>query len=130
MVARKLCLQVRRHLRQRGLYVIRLRSLRKNAHSCLRFLLILGIAAPFCRSYRGNGIGGVLCIVSVSFSRFFCPVRPLKKPGGIADRGSTGSLFCRFSVSVRGGFYRSKSCRLPRCGSFRRNIWSILPLTV
>lgn len=36
-----------------------LHSLRKNAHSCFRFLLILGIAAPFCRSRRCDGTGGI-----------------------------------------------------------------------
>ena len=54
---------------------IDIRSMRKKAHSSLRFLLILGIAAPFCRSRRCDGIGGFLCMVSVSFSGVFCPIR-------------------------------------------------------
>ena len=86
--------------------MIRLRSLRKNAHSSLRFLLILGMAAPFCRFYRGNGIGGVWCMVSVSFSGIFPSVCPLKKAGGIADRGRYGGRFCAVSVSFPGGFQR------------------------
>lgn len=89
--------------------MIRLRSLRKNAHSSLRFMLILGMAAPFCRFYRCNGIGGVWCMVSVSFSGIFPSVCPLKKTGGIADRGRYKGRFCQSSVSFRGGFQRSIS---------------------
>jgi len=83
--------------------------LRKNAHSSLRFLLILGMAAPFCRFYRGNGIGGVWCMILVSFSGIFPSVRPLKKAGGIADRGRYGGRFCAVSVSFWGGVRRSTS---------------------
>ena len=89
--------------------MIRLRSLRKNAHSSLRFLLILGMAAPFCRFYRGNGIGGVWCMVSVSFSGIFPSVCPLKKVGDIADRGKYRGRFCVVSVSFWGGVQRSIS---------------------
>ena len=86
--------------------MIRLRSLRKNAHSSLRFLLILGMAAPFCRFYRGNGIGGVWCMVSVSFSGIFPSVCPLKKAGGIADRARYRGRFCAVSVSFGVRFQR------------------------
>ena len=110
--------------------MIRLRSLRKNAHSSLRFLLILGMAAPFCRFYRGNGIGGVWCMVSVSFSGIFPSVRPLKKAGGIADRDRYRGRFCAVSVSFWGGVQRSTFhskgvCRMetpfPAGGGTKRN---------
>ena len=48
-------------------------------------------------------------MVSVSFSGIFPSVRPLKKAGGIADRGRYGGRFCAVSVSFRGGFQRSIS---------------------
>ena len=67
------------------------------------------MAAPFCRFYRGNGIGGVWCMVSVSFSGIFPSVSPLEKAGGIADRGRYKGRFCQSSVSFRGGFQRSVS---------------------
>ena len=43
MTARKLCLQVRWHFRQRSLYVTRPRSLRKKDISCFLFFGILGM---------------------------------------------------------------------------------------
>ena len=77
----------------------------------------------------GGVIGGVLCIVSVSFLGFFCPVSPLKKVSGIAIGCRAYPRFCMVWVSFRGSVYRSYSCPFLRSGS-RRKIWSILPLTV
>ena len=65
---------------------------------------IRGKSAPFRRSYRRYGIGGFLCIVSVSFSGIFPAVCPLKNRHGITDGDSAGGVFCCSSVSFRGGF--------------------------
>ena len=46
MTARKLCLQVRWHFRQRSLYVTRPRSLRKKDSSSFLFFGILGMVPP------------------------------------------------------------------------------------
>ena len=69
-------------------------------------------------------------VVETVFNTDKKAVERLRYLQGIVDRGSPGNPFCRVSVAVRGGLYRSKSCRLPRCGSFRRNICSIFRLTV
>lgn len=66
---------------------MRLRWLRKKLHSSRRFLLILGKCdAPFCPHVPGNGVGRQNCIFPVSFPGISCPVCPIKKRGGIADR--------------------------------------------
>ena len=56
MTARKLCLQVRWHFRQRSLYVTRPRSLRKKDSSSFLFFGILGINAHFSRNSRNRRI--------------------------------------------------------------------------
>ena len=44
-------------------------------------------------------IGRENCIFSVSFSRIFCPVRPVLRLGSIADRGKGIFLFlCGFGI--------------------------------
>ena len=45
-------------------------------------------------------------MISVSFSGIFLSVCPLKKAGGIADRGRYKGRFCQSSVSFRVGFQR------------------------
>ena len=61
MIARKLCLHSRSHFLQSSLYFIRLRSSRKNCHSCIYFLLNLGHAvfllSPECASQRWDPRG-------------------------------------------------------------------------
>ena len=62
MTARKLCLQVRWHFRQRSLYVTRPRSLRKKDNSSFLFFGILGMgllkqkSAHFSRNSRNRRI--------------------------------------------------------------------------
>lgn len=46
IIALKLCLHSLSHFLQSSLYFIRLRSSRKNCHSCLCFLLSLGMLMP------------------------------------------------------------------------------------
>ena len=115
MTARKLCLQVRWHFRQRSLYVTRPRSLRKKDSSSFLFFGILGMvllkqkSAHFSRNSRNRRIADFSVVFRGDFQGK-CGHRAARKSPVVLRIGQTtpyrivvfqyqfGVHFCRFSL--------------------------------
>ena len=111
MTARKLCLQVRWHFRQRSLYVTRPRSLRKKGQLQLplfsafsAWCLLKQKSAHFSRNSRNRRIADFSVVFRGDFQGKSGHRTARKIPRSITDRADYTLSDCCVSVSIRCSF--------------------------
>ena len=123
MTARKLCLQVRWHFRQRSLYVTRPRSLRKKDSSSFLFFGILGMvllkqkSAHFSHNSRNRRIADFSVVFRGDFQGKSGHRAARKSPVVFTDRTDYALSDCCVSVSIRCSFSPVLPDVVPALGS-------------